>query len=109
MGSEYVDDGKGAVSEPWSNSYPRSNLYFFLELKAAQTAYLIYASDNNQNFKISTLDSNYYNVVSQKSVLSGNLHSQLATLCLSYPWFPLGSTLEAPGIVKRNGVSYPSQ
>ncbi|KAF9569839.1 galactan 1,3-beta-galactosidase [Agrocybe pediades] len=54
---------------------------------AAQTVYLLYASDNNQNFKISKLDSNYYNVVSQTSVLSG-------------------STLEAPGIVKRNGVYY---
>ncbi|TFK40885.1 glycosyl hydrolase [Crucibulum laeve] len=51
---------------------------------ASQTAYLLYASDNNQNFKISKLDSNYYNVSSQTSVLSG-------------------STLEAPGIIKRNG------
>ncbi|KDR85274.1 hypothetical protein GALMADRAFT_131985 [Galerina marginata CBS 339.88] len=54
---------------------------------AAQTAYLLYASDNNQNFKISKLDSNYYNVVLQSSVLSG-------------------STLEAPGVLKRNGVYY---
>jgi len=54
---------------------------------AAQTAYLLYASDNNQNFKISQLDTNYYNVVSETSVLTG-------------------STLEAPGIVKRNGVYY---
>ncbi|KAF9015437.1 galactan 1,3-beta-galactosidase [Cyathus striatus] len=54
---------------------------------AVQTAYLLYASDNNQNFKISKLDSNYYNVVSQTSVLSG-------------------STLEAPGVVKRNGIYY---
>ncbi|GLB36530.1 putative glycosyl hydrolases family 43 [Lyophyllum shimeji] len=59
----------------------------FQDDDAAQTAYLLYASDNNQNFKISKLDANYYNVVSQTSVLSG-------------------STLEAPGIVKRNGVYY---
>jgi len=52
---------------------------------AAQTAYLLFASDNNQNFKIAKLDSNYYNVASQVTVISG-------------------STLEAPGIVKRNGV-----
>jgi len=38
---------------------------------AAQTVYLLYASDNNQNFKISRLDSGYLNVVSQVSVLSG--------------------------------------
>ncbi|CAL1704334.1 unnamed protein product [Somion occarium] len=49
----------------------------------AQTAYLLYASDNNQNFKISRLDADYYNVVTQASVLSG-------------------STLESPGIVKHN-------
>ncbi|KAF5356070.1 hypothetical protein D9756_004010 [Leucocoprinus leucothites] len=54
---------------------------------AAQTVYLLYASDNNQNFKISRLDSSYLNVASQVSVLSG-------------------STLESPGIVKRNGVYY---
>jgi len=54
---------------------------------AAQTTYLLYASDNNQDFKISELDSNYYNVVSQTSVLSG-------------------STLEAPGMLKRNGIYY---
>ncbi|KAF5311783.1 hypothetical protein D9619_003118 [Psilocybe cf. subviscida] len=51
------------------------------------SAYLLYASDNNQNFKISKLTSDYHNVASQTSVLSG-------------------STLEAPGIVKRNGVYY---
>lgn len=38
---------------------------------AAQTVYLLYASDNNQNFKISRLDSSYLNVISQVSVLSG--------------------------------------
>ncbi|KAF9454978.1 carbohydrate-binding module family 35 protein [Macrolepiota fuliginosa MF-IS2] len=54
---------------------------------AAQTVYLLYASDNNQNFKISRLDSSYLNVQSQVSVLSG-------------------STLESPGILKRNGVYY---
>ncbi|KAH6916781.1 galactan 1,3-beta-galactosidase [Coprinopsis sp. MPI-PUGE-AT-0042] len=52
---------------------------------ADQTTYLLYASDNNQNFKISRMDSNYYNVVQQVSVIPG-------------------STLESPGIVKRNGV-----
>jgi hypothetical protein len=54
---------------------------------SAQTAYLLYASDNNQDFKISMLDSNYYNVTS--------LTSELA-----------GSTLEAPGVLKRDGVYY---
>ncbi|KAI0807147.1 galactan 1,3-beta-galactosidase [Fomes fomentarius] len=49
------------------------------------TAYLLYASDNNQNFKIARLDDNYYNVTSVVSQLNG-------------------STLESPGIVKRNGV-----
>ncbi|KAF9258587.1 galactan 1,3-beta-galactosidase [Marasmius fiardii PR-910] len=51
------------------------------------TAYVLYASDNNQNFKISRLDTNYYNVTTQVSVLSG-------------------STLESPGIIKRSGVYY---
>ncbi|KAF9535739.1 galactan 1,3-beta-galactosidase [Crepidotus variabilis] len=51
------------------------------------SAYLLYASDNNQNFKISKLDSNYYNVANQASSIQG-------------------ATLEAPGIVKRNGVYY---
>ncbi|KXN81091.1 hypothetical protein AN958_06044 [Leucoagaricus sp. SymC.cos] len=54
---------------------------------AAQSVYLLYASDNNQNFKISRLDSGYLNVQSQVSVLSG-------------------STLESPGIIKRNDVYY---
>ncbi|PPR00261.1 hypothetical protein CVT24_005009 [Panaeolus cyanescens] len=53
----------------------------------AQTVYLLYASDNNQNFKISRLDSNYYNVAAQVSTIAG-------------------STLESPGIIKRNGVYY---
>ncbi|CAL1704335.1 unnamed protein product [Somion occarium] len=55
----------------------------FQDDDSAQTAYLLYASDNNQNFKISRLDADYYNVVTQASVLSG-------------------STLESPGIVKHN-------
>ncbi|TFY68540.1 hypothetical protein EVG20_g3526 [Dentipellis fragilis] len=54
---------------------------------AAQSAYLLYASDNNQNFKITKLDANYYNVTTEASVLNG-------------------ATLEAPGIVKRNNVYY---
>ncbi|KAF8203725.1 Arabinanase/levansucrase/invertase [Pholiota molesta] len=53
----------------------------------AQSSYLLYASDNNQNFKISKLDANYYNVTSVTSQLSG-------------------STLEAPGVLKRNGLYY---
>ncbi|KAJ4485534.1 Arabinanase/levansucrase/invertase [Lentinula aciculospora] len=51
------------------------------------TAYLLYASDNNQNFKISMLDTNYYNVTEQVSVLTG-------------------ATLEAPGVIKRDNVYY---
>ncbi|OBZ75230.1 hypothetical protein A0H81_04432 [Grifola frondosa] len=54
---------------------------------SAQTAYLLYASDNNQDFKITQLDADYYNVTT--------LASELA-----------GATLEAPGIVKRDSVYY---
>ncbi|VDB94873.1 unnamed protein product [Peniophora sp. CBMAI 1063] len=50
-------------------------------------AYLLYASDNNQNFKITQLDSNFYNVTTTVAELSG-------------------ATLEAPGIVKRSGKYY---
>lgn len=57
----------------------------FQDDDAAQTTYLLYASDNNQNFKISKLDVNYYNVDSQTSVIPA-------------------STLESPGIIKRNGI-----
>ncbi|KAJ2933574.1 hypothetical protein H1R20_g3510, partial [Candolleomyces eurysporus] len=57
----------------------------FVDDDAAQTAYLLYASDNNQNFKISRLDANYYNVVTQVAVISR-------------------STFESPGIIKRNGI-----
>jgi hypothetical protein len=42
---------------------------------AAKTAYLLYASDNNQNFKISMMDSNYYNVTKQVNVLNGTYMS----------------------------------
>ena len=42
---------------------------------AAKTAYLLYASDNNQNFKISKMDSNYYNVTTQVNVLNGTYSS----------------------------------
>ena len=38
---------------------------------AAQTSYLLYASDNNQNFKIARLDANYYNVTTVVSQLNG--------------------------------------
>ncbi|EJD04256.1 Arabinanase/levansucrase/invertase [Fomitiporia mediterranea MF3/22] len=56
-----------------------------LFLDTDQSAYLLYASDNNQNFKIAQLDTNYYNVTSVVSQLNG-------------------ATLEAPGIVKRDGA-----
>ncbi|KZV96920.1 Arabinanase/levansucrase/invertase [Exidia glandulosa HHB12029] len=59
----------------------------YLDNDSAQTAYLLYASDNNQNFKIARLDTNYYNVSAVVATLSG-------------------ATLEAPGIVKRNNVYY---
>lgn len=36
---------------------------------AVQTAYVLYASDNNQNFKITRLDANYYNVTTQVAVI----------------------------------------
>lgn len=72
------------------------------------TAYLLYASDNNQNFKISKLDSNYYNVVSITSQLNGNC----LTVVNHHGWDLIatllstkGSTLEAPGVLERNGVS----
>ncbi|KAG6857617.1 hypothetical protein H0H87_010185 [Tephrocybe sp. NHM501043] len=48
---------------------PKSNNF-----EAAQTTYLLYASDNNQNFKISKLDTDYYNVASQS--LAGPWSSQ---------------------------------
>ncbi|KAJ7480145.1 galactan 1,3-beta-galactosidase [Mycena galericulata] len=48
-----------------------------------QTAYLLYASDNNQNFKISRMDANYLNVTEEVNVLTA-------------------STLEAPGMLKRD-------
>ena len=35
-------------------------------------AYLLYASDNNQNFKITRLDADYYNVTTTVSQLSGS-------------------------------------
>jgi hypothetical protein len=53
--------------------------------EADNQAYLLFASDNNQNFKIARMDSNYY-------TLSGLVSTQN------------GVTFEAPGIVKRNGV-----
>ncbi|THH33891.1 hypothetical protein EUX98_g297 [Antrodiella citrinella] len=59
----------------------------FLDDDSALTAYLLYASDNNQNFKISQLDTNYYNVTTQVAELSA-------------------ATLESPGVVKRNGEYY---
>ncbi len=61
--------------------------YLILRTSGARTAYLLYASDNNQNFKISRLDADYYNIAAQVNTIPG-------------------STLEAPGIIKRNGVYY---
>lgn len=37
----------------------------------AGTAYLLYASDNNQNFKISMLSADYLNVTEQVSIMDG--------------------------------------
>lgn len=68
---------------------------------ASQTAYLLYASDNNQNFKITQLDANYYNVKTNVATLDGKFGSSLAHQKLM---FESGVTLEAPGIVKRNSV-----
>jgi len=51
------------------------------------TAYLLYASDNNQDFKISMLNADYLNVTEQVSIMTG-------------------ATLEAPGIVKRDDIYY---
>ena len=34
------------------------------------TAYVLYASDNNQNFKISRLDDDYYTVTEQVNQIS---------------------------------------
>jgi len=59
----------------------------FQDNDSAETAYLLYASDNNQNFKITQLDTNYYNVTSVVSQMNG-------------------ATLEAPGMVKEDGVYY---
>jgi hypothetical protein len=52
---------------------------------ADNSAYLLFASDNNQNFKIARLDSNYYTVQTLMSTQSA-------------------ITFEAPGIIKRNGL-----
>ncbi|TFK97512.1 galactan 1,3-beta-galactosidase [Pterulicium gracile] len=57
----------------------------FQDDDSVQTAYVLYASDNNQNFKITRLDANYYNVTTQVAVIPS-------------------STIESPGIYKRNGV-----
>ncbi|KAF8588417.1 carbohydrate-binding module family 35 protein [Ramaria rubella] len=57
----------------------------FQDDDAAQTSYLLYASDNNVDFKMARLDANYYNVTTVVQTLSN-------------------TNLEAPGMVKRNGV-----
>jgi hypothetical protein len=62
--------------------------YFGLrEDAAAKTAYLLFASDNNQNFKIAQMDTNYYTLTKLTATLSG-------------------TTLEAPGIIKKSGKYY---
>lgn len=71
------------------------------------TAYLLYASDNNQNFKVSQLDSNYYNVTSVVTQMNGDFDAWLYEsefVILMYA--STGATLEAPGIVKRDGVTF---
>jgi len=57
----------------------------FQDDDTAQTSYLLYASDNNVNFKIARLDANYYNITTVVQTLSN-------------------TNLEAPGLIKRNGV-----
>lgn len=47
-------------------------------IDTAGTTYLLYASDNNQNFKITRLDANYYNVTTVASQLNGRC--QIAVL-----------------------------
>ncbi|KAJ6519335.1 galactan 1,3-beta-galactosidase [Mycena sanguinolenta] len=63
------------------------DMSIFQDDDAAQTAYLLYASDNNQNFKITRLTADYHNVSAQVNELAA-------------------STLEAPGMLKRNGLYY---
>lgn len=75
----------------------------FLDWTDDQTAYLLYASDNNQNFKISQMDSDYYNVTEVVAELEGALtdyvwHTHLILITM------IGATLEAPGMVKRDDV-----
>lgn len=48
-------------------------------ITAAQTSYLLYASDNNQNFKITRLDANYYNVTTTVNTLSGLSPNNIST------------------------------
>ncbi|KIJ27418.1 carbohydrate-binding module family 35 protein [Sphaerobolus stellatus SS14] len=57
----------------------------FLDGELHSNAYLLYASDNNVDFKIASLDSNYYNVTGVVSEITN-------------------VNLEAPGVIKRNGV-----
>lgn len=46
---------------------------FTLPYTDDQSAYLLFASDNNQNFKIARMNDNYYDVTTQVAVLSGEL------------------------------------
>lgn len=62
----------GPSRRRWVDSLPTPRSHLTHQLTpAAQTSYLLYASDNNQNFKISQLDTNYYNVTTQVSVMDG--------------------------------------
>lgn len=69
--------------------------------EAARTSYLLFASDNNQNFKIARLTSDYYNVSAQVNVIPGGFLSVPRRDLLL---FLQASTLESPGIIKRSGT-----
>ncbi len=66
----FADDGAFPTT-PVSLLRLTDGLIWMTLFPAAQTTYLLYASDNNQNFKITMLDTNYYNVTTQVSVLDG--------------------------------------
>jgi hypothetical protein len=51
-----------ALSFFFTNSFP---------ILAAKTAYLLFASDNNQNFKIAKMDANYYTLSSLTATIAG--------------------------------------
>ncbi|KAI0736206.1 glycosyl hydrolase [Fomitopsis betulina] len=92
VGVATADTPCGAIAEVlirWEPSLV-TNAFFSMNIirhADEQTAYLLHASDNNQNFKISQMVSNYYNVTEVVAELKG-------------------ATLEAPGMVKRDGVCW---